>query len=66
MTLDDMVKGHGSWLESGVDEGPVISSRIRLARNIEEYSFPGWENEEGKRAIWEKCNGLFFYDRFWY
>jgi len=59
MTLDDMVKGHGSWLESGVDEGPVISSRIRLARNIEEYSFPGWENEEGKRALWEKCNGIF-------
>lgn len=59
MTLDDMVKGHGSWLESGVDEGPAISSRIRLARNIEEYSFPGWENEEGKRAIWEKCNEVF-------
>ncbi len=59
MTLDDMVRGHGSWLESGVDEGPVISSRIRLARNIEEYSFPGWENEEGKRAVWEKCDGVF-------
>ncbi|MEN8255513.1 MAG: protein arginine kinase [Verrucomicrobiota bacterium] len=59
MTLDDMVRGHGSWLESGIDEGPVISSRIRLARNIEEYSFPGWENEEGKRVIWEKCNGIF-------
>jgi protein arginine kinase len=59
MTLDDMVKRRGSWLESGVDEGPVISSRIRLARNIGEYCFPGWENEEGKQAIWKKCNAFF-------
>ena len=59
MTLDDMVKRHGGWLESGVDEGPVISSRIRLARNIEEYSFPGWENDEGKQAIWKKCSDFF-------
>jgi len=59
MTLDDMVKRHGSWLESGVDEGPVISSRIRLARNIEEHCFPGWENEEGKQAIWRKCSDFF-------
>jgi len=59
MTLDDMVRRHGSWLESGVDEGPVISSRIRLARNIEEYCFPGWANEEEKLAIWGKCNEIF-------
>lgn len=59
MTLDDMVKRHGSWLESGLDEGPVISSRIRLARNINENCFPGWENEEGKKAIWNKCSDFF-------
>lgn len=59
MTLDDMVKGHGSWLETGVDEGPVISSRIRLARNIQEYRFPNWENEEGKKAIWDRCCHFF-------
>ncbi|RKX40175.1 MAG: protein arginine kinase [Verrucomicrobia bacterium] len=59
MTLDDMVRRHGSWLEAGVDEGPVVSSRIRLARNLEDYCFPGWANEEEKRAIWGKCNGIF-------
>lgn len=59
MTLDDMVKRHGGWLESGVEEGPVISSRIRLARNIGEYCFPGWENKEGKQAIWKQCGDFF-------
>jgi protein arginine kinase len=59
MTLDDMLKRHGSWLESGVDEGPVISSRIRLARNLEEYSFPGWASEEEKHAIWKQITAIF-------
>ncbi|MDF7799200.1 protein arginine kinase [Pontiellaceae bacterium B1224] len=59
MTLDDMVKRHGSWLEAGIDEGPVISSRIRLARNIEDYSFPGWASEEENDAVWKKTTEIF-------
>ena len=59
MTLDDMVRRHGSWLEAGIDEGPVISSRIRLARNMEEYCFPGWANEEEKQAVWQQTLGIF-------
>lgn len=59
MTLDDMVRRHGSWLEAGVGEGPVVSSRIRLARNIEEYSFPGWATEEEKQAIWTQTLAVF-------
>lgn len=59
MTFDDMVKRHGSWLSAGLGEGPVISSRIRLARNLEEYSFPGWASEEEKRAIWDQTSQIF-------
>jgi protein arginine kinase len=59
MTLDDMVRRHGSWLEAGLNEGPVISSRIRLARNLEEYSFPGWASEEEKKAIWKQATSRF-------
>ncbi len=59
MTLDEMVKRHGSWLEAGIDEGPVISSRIRLARNVEEYSFPGWASEEENDAVWLQTQGIF-------
>lgn len=59
MTLDDMVRRHGSWLEAGVDEGPVISSRIRLARNLEQYCFPGWASEEEKLVLWDKASEIF-------
>lgn len=59
MTLDDMLKRHGSWLEAGVDEGPVISSRVRLARNIEKYSFPGWASEQELHSIWAQARAFF-------
>ena len=59
MTLDDMVKRHGSWLEAGVDEGPVISSRVRLARNVDGYSFPGWASEEENYAVWKQAADIF-------
>ncbi len=59
MTLDDMVRGHGSWLESGTNEGPVVSSRVRLARNLEEYCFPGWASEEENHATWMQISTLF-------
>ena len=59
MTLDDMVRRHGSWLEAGVDEGPVVSSRIRLARNVEEYCFPGWATEEENHAVWKQTIEIF-------
>jgi protein arginine kinase len=59
MTLDDMMRSHGSWLESGIAEGPVVSSRIRLARNVEEYCFPGWASEEENHAVWKQATAIF-------
>ncbi|VGO18461.1 protein arginine kinase [Pontiella sulfatireligans] len=59
MTLDDMVRRHGSWLEAGVEEGPVVSSRIRLARNLDQYSFPGWASEEENLAVWNQAVAMF-------
>ena len=59
MTFDDMVHRHGSWLSAGLGEGPVISSRVRLARNLEEFSFPGWASEEEKRTIWDQTAQIF-------
>jgi protein arginine kinase len=59
MTLDEMVKRHGSWLEAGISEGPVISSRIRLARNMEDYSFPGWASEEENNGVWHQLKAIF-------
>ena len=59
MTLDDMVRRHGSWLEAGAAEGPVVSSRIRLARNLEGYSFPGWASQEENHAVWLQFSSIF-------
>lgn len=59
MTLDDLVRRHGSWIESGFSEGPVVSSRIRLARNLDDHSFPGWAAEEDNQAVWLQMGTIF-------
>ena len=59
MTLDDMVRRHGSWLEAGVDEGPVVSSRVRLARNLSDFSFPGWASEQENFSVWDQVSNIF-------
>ena len=59
MTLDDMVRRHGSWLEAGCAEGPVVSSRIRLARNLDDHCFPGWASDEENHAVWERLSPIF-------
>ncbi len=52
MTIDDLLKSPGAWLAVGTDTGPVISSRIRLARNLKTAAFPGWAGAEECDRIW--------------
>lgn len=42
MTLDELLQKPGSWLSSTEVTGVVISSRVRLARNLKDLPFPGW------------------------
>lgn len=44
MNVEELVSRSGAWLGTGADA--VVSSRIRLARNIEGTAFPGWAGEE--------------------
>lgn len=46
MVIDDLVKSPGSWLSMAQDTGIVISSRVRLARNVKDVAFPGWAGED--------------------
>lgn len=49
MGLNDWLHSPGAWLASGPGSaagGIVVSSRIRLARNLEGRAFPGWAGEE--------------------
>jgi len=52
MKIDDLVKQTGEWLKG---EGPhadiVISSRVRLARNIKDYPFFHWAGKKEKEEI---------------
>jgi protein arginine kinase len=41
-----------SWLAPGDENGLVISSRIRLARNLRGAAFPSWAGEEECTRIW--------------
>ena len=40
--IGELILKQGSWLEPNIDDAPIISSRIRLARNLDDYHFPGW------------------------
>ncbi len=52
MTLDDLVRRCGEWLRgTGPDSDIVISSRIRLARNLAEFPFIRRCNDLDRGAI---------------
>jgi protein arginine kinase len=47
MKLDDLLNHTSEWLKStGPNSEIVISSRIRLARNLEKNPFPHWANKK--------------------
>lgn len=54
MTLSGLLERHGGWLESGPEEGPVISSRVRLARNLLDTTFPGWASKDVRNRVWNE------------
>ena len=55
MKFSGIINGTSEWLR---DDGPqhdiVISSRIRLARNLQKHPFPGWAKKVDRVAILEK------------
>ncbi len=55
MVIDDLVKNPGSWLSMRKPTGVVISSRVRLARNVANSAFPGWAGEDERVRL---CNRL--------
>ena len=54
MKFSNVISTAGEWLRG---EGPhhqiVISSRVRLARNLHNRSFPGWAKKAERTAILE-------------
>lgn len=54
MKIDDLINNTSEWLRgTGLDSDIVISSRIRLARNIPNTPFPHWANKDQENEIIE-------------
>lgn len=53
MIIDDLIKKPGAWLSTDEDTGIVISSRVRLARNLMNARFPGLSSEIDSIAVCE-------------
>ncbi|MDD5155744.1 MAG: protein arginine kinase [Candidatus Omnitrophica bacterium] len=53
MKLDDLLNHTSEWLRgTGPNSDIVISSRIRLARNLEKFAFPHWaDQKEGEEIL---------------
>ncbi|MHC4608103.1 MAG: ATP--guanido phosphotransferase, partial [Planctomycetota bacterium] len=60
MRLDDLLDQTGEWLRgSGPENDVVVSSRIRLARNLSRFPFLASVREPVKREIEEHVRGRF-------
>jgi len=55
MKIESLLANPGEWLSSGGDHHPiVISSRVRLARNLAKMPFPGWAKKSERIRILEE------------
>jgi len=52
--VDDLLRSPGLWLSKEQHTGIVISSRVRLARNLQGVPFPGWASEEQREKVCEE------------
>ncbi|MFA4991973.1 MAG: protein arginine kinase [Candidatus Omnitrophota bacterium] len=52
MNIDDLLKNKGEWLKStGPDSDIVMSSRIRLARNLADFPFSHWATKKEQEGV---------------
>jgi len=53
MNLDRILEHSGVRVIPGTADGIVVSSRVRVARNLRAYSFPGWLDVDGRMEVWQ-------------
>ncbi len=60
MQLNDLLNHTSEWLKgTGSNSDIVISSRIRLARNISDFPFPHWADKKQGEDVLVKIKGSF-------
>lgn len=56
MSIKKIINGKSELTHSRrIPESIVLSSRIRLARNLEDYAFPGWAKEAEREKVFKLC-----------
>lgn len=54
MRFSTLIKNPADWMTGGqAEHGAVLTSRIRLARNLRRHPFPGWAKREERAAALE-------------
>lgn len=57
MNIDDLINSQGEWLRStGPNSDIVMSSRIRLARNLAKYPFSQWASKKEQQEVLQIAN----------
>jgi len=56
--IDDLLKQPSAWLNIGSNTGSLVSSRVRLARNIDGRLFPDWAGEEESVHLWHDLRSV--------
>ncbi len=52
MKIDDLLKSPSEWVKAdGPNSKIVMSSRVRLARNIRDHPFPGWAKKVERQKL---------------
>ncbi len=54
MNVCDFFGNAGAWMTAGAQCGVVVSSRVRLARNLRARRFPGWANAAQRAALYDE------------
>ncbi len=62
MKLNSLSKEKISWLEQNQSDGIIISTRIRLARNLEDYFFPQRISSKEKEEILKKVKNIILHN----
>jgi len=56
MIIEKLLHSQGAWLAGDAGHGAVISTRVRLARNLADTPFPGWAQEPVRQAVWDRVH----------
>jgi len=56
MVVEDLMKRSSAWLSPRHSSGVVISSRIRLARNVHGVAFPGWAGGDECKRLFDRLH----------